>query len=444
MRRYRFGLVAMPVAVAYVALVAGLGGFALVTGEVSLLWFAVVRGWGPGPAASWWMVPMLVLVGAVQGWVYWQVLRGRRRDARPSPDRRIALLRAVLYADVALSLPPFSLLYSWEEPVATGALVTMLLVQGAMVWLFSVAVGGALPAWARVLMLVLGTADVLFGLGLTLSQALLFEPGMIFFSIALLGGVPGMAWLALLLTAQARDPRWSRATVAMGVLSLVTSFVQPTSFASSSATPLEVLTFWVLHALGVVGLGWQARSAHELAGPPASPFGPRRAPARIPARPWWWVAPAVVLPLVPAAVNLAGGMPFWIGPRGAVEGVVAEGAVGLAAALAWLGLDLLPGVGGVALVVLVAVLRGTVRLVRATGAALVLLAAVGVVSALTAAPTAPRDPPSADLPLYPDGLFVTGPVGELAFGLSPLWFSAAFLASAVVLTLLVVRTDSRP
>ncbi|MEU1726752.1 hypothetical protein [Nonomuraea sp. NPDC005692] len=441
MRRYRFGLVAMPVAVAYVALVAGLGVFALVTGEVSPLWFAVVRSGVSGPAASPGIVLLLVLVGAVQGWVYWQVLRGRRRDARPSPDRRIALLRAVLYAGIALSLPPFSLLYSWDEPVGTGALVTLLLVQGAMVWLFSVAVGGALPAWARILMLVLGTADVVAGLGLTLSQALLFKPGMIFFDIALLGGVPGVAWLALLLTAQAQDPRWSRATVAMGVLSLVTSFVRPTSFASSDATPLEVLSFWLLLALGIVGLGWQARSAHELAGPPASPFGPRRPPARIPARPWWPVASAVVLPLVPAAVNLASGMPFWIGPRGAVEQVVAGGAVSVPAALAWLGLDLLAGVGGVALVVLVAVLRGTVRLVRATVAALVVLAAVGVVSALTAAPPGPS---SGDLGLYPDGLFATGPADEPSFGLSPLWFSAAFLASAVVLTLLVVRTDSRP
>ncbi|MFI7469123.1 hypothetical protein [Nonomuraea sp. NPDC049646] len=249
-------------------------------------------------------------------------------------------------------------------------MIALPIVQGAMVWLFSRAVGGALPAWARWLMLALGAAGVLAGLGLTLSQALLFQPGMIFFDVALLHGVPGMAWLALLLTAQARDPRWSRTTVALGVLSLATSFVQPASFASSDAVPLAVLTFWGLRALGVVGLAWQARSAHELAGLPASPFGPRRPPARIPARPWWLVAPAVVLPLVPAAVNLAGGMPFWIGPRGAVEQVVAEGAVSVPAALAWLGFDLLAGVGGVALLVLVAVLRGTVRPVRATVAAL--------------------------------------------------------------------------
>ncbi|MGW2160509.1 hypothetical protein [Nonomuraea sp. NPDC001699] len=67
MRRYRFGLVAMPVAVAYVVLVLGLGVFALVTHEVSPLWFAVVRGWAMDPPDSWWLVLVLVLVGAVQG-----------------------------------------------------------------------------------------------------------------------------------------------------------------------------------------------------------------------------------------------------------------------------------------------------------------------------------------------------------------------------------------
>ncbi|MEU1389275.1 MULTISPECIES: DUF4232 domain-containing protein [unclassified Nonomuraea] len=111
MRRYRFGLVAMPVAVAYVALVAGLGVFALVTGEVSLLWFAVVRWWGPAPAASWWMVPMLVLVGAVQGCraagpkhrvtvrpggsaratLHWTVVETGDETACPSPTRLLVI-----------------------------------------------------------------------------------------------------------------------------------------------------------------------------------------------------------------------------------------------------------------------------------------------------------------------------------------------------------------
>ncbi|MFI7420254.1 hypothetical protein [Nonomuraea sp. NPDC049684] len=63
MRRYRFGLVAMPFAVAYVVLVGGLGVFALVTGEVSLLWFAVAGWWGPSPDVSSWLAPLLVLVG---------------------------------------------------------------------------------------------------------------------------------------------------------------------------------------------------------------------------------------------------------------------------------------------------------------------------------------------------------------------------------------------
>ncbi|MGW2160510.1 hypothetical protein [Nonomuraea sp. NPDC001699] len=369
------------------------------------------------------------------------MLRGPRRGARPAADRRIALLRAVLYVDVALSLPPFSLLYSLPEPYAGWVSVAVLLVQGVMVWLFSVAVGGALPVWARLLMLVLGAAGVLSGLGFAVCRVLQFDPGMSFFDLVLLYGLPAMAWLALLLTAQARDGRWSRTTVTMGVLSLVISFVQPTSYAFFSYDmPLEVLVFWLLRALGVVALGWEARSAHELAGPPAVPFGPRRPPARIPARPWWLVTPAVVLPLVPAAVNLASGMPFWIGPRGVAERVVFGGAVSPAASLVWVGFDLVVGVGGAALLVLVTVLRGTVRLLRVTVAALMLTAAVGVAGALTAERSSMRDP-SGDLPLYPDGLFVTGPGEGLVFGLSPLWFSAALLASALVLVLLYASRE---
>jgi hypothetical protein len=144
---------------------------------------------------------------------------------------------------------------------------------------------------------------------------------------------------------------------------------------------------------------------------------------------------AIALPLLPAAVNLARGMPFWLGPRGEIERFIRDnGSEGMA--IAWFSLDVLVGVGAPALLILAAVLRRTRRLLRATPLFLVLTAAAGAVSVLTYAPSEWGLIPGQELLLYPDGMFVQGDRIVLGDGISPLWYCAALVVSALLLLLL--------
>ncbi|GGP18701.1 hypothetical protein LDL08_30565 [Nonomuraea glycinis] len=431
MRRYRFGPLAASVAALYLVAIAVLTVIALVTGEEDALW-RVVTGEPAthGLTAVWWVVLALALIGAVQGAACWQVLRGRLRGTPVDGGRQVAWLRGTLYVTVALALLP-----SWSWPMSLLSALT----QVVIVWLFFRVLAGAIPTWARILMLGTGTIDAVAGLALTLSYTLELEAPIRILSMIMLDGLLRMAWVVPILVAQARDPRWTRTTVWMGVLSLVTTLLQPSSFVTFSYGEVSytLVAFALLGALSVFGLVWAARSAHELTGPRPLPAEPP--PGRAPPR--WWPLPAlaIALPLIPAAVNLANGMPFWIGPRGPIQTYVLDLADDTTA-LFWLALDLLVGVGAPALLVLAAVLRRTQRLIRATTLTLVLLAAIG------ALPTeSPRDYgfPLDDLPLYPDHLFVTDPQGVPSFGLSPLWYSAALLAAALLLLLLYAAPPAR-
>ncbi|TMR32485.1 hypothetical protein ETD85_22850, partial [Nonomuraea zeae] len=200
----------------------------------------------------------------------------------------------------------------------------------------------------------------------------------------------------------------------------------------------DLVLLLILGVLGVFGTVWAARSAHDLGGPPLvlSPAPPIRI---APARAWPLAAVAVLLPLLPAAVNLADGMPAWIGPRGAVDDLF-HGYVGYPATVLWVAMDMLVGVGAPAVLVLVTVVRRTRRLLRVTMLTLTLAAVAGAVTALTTKSEADWQliPEMAEqrLALYPDGLFGRTERGEILFGISPLWYSAALAASAVVLLLL--------
>jgi hypothetical protein len=273
-RRHRFGVLAASVAVIYLVTIAVLTVVALVTGEEDLLWQVVMHEPATGGlTAVWWVVLALVLIGAVQGAACWQILRGRLRDTPADGGRQVAWLRGVLYVTVALSLLP-----PWSWPMSLLSALT----QVAVVWLFFRVLAGAIPTWARILMLVTGTIDAAAGFGLTLSYTLELEAPARILSVVMLDGLLGVAWVAPILVAQARDPRWTRTTVWMGVLSLVTSLLHPSSYVTFSygevSYPLVVLS--LLGALSVFGLVWAARSAHELTGPrpwPAKP-PPVRAP----------------------------------------------------------------------------------------------------------------------------------------------------------------------
>ncbi|AQZ60836.1 unnamed protein product [[Actinomadura] parvosata subsp. kistnae] len=425
MRRHRFGTIATFAVVLYVIAVLATAVATLVTGRLDAVWWAVLR--EPpldGLTVTWWVLPLLLPVVAVQGWAYWQILRGPVRGDAPPRDRRVTLLRWTLYLSVAWSFLPYSLVpWTWWQSALSTSLQFVTVVLYFLVL--------RCPLWLRLAVLAGGS---LCGLA-AVADALAYELGFSSWLTSVMGWslLAWVAWMLPILLAQARDPRFSRATVWLGALSVATTLLHPSMIATSWAAaevPVEELVWALLRGVSVFGAVWQARAAHDLASPiPATP--PR--PARLPARPWPPAALAVVLPLLPAAANLARGMPFWHGPRGVIELFLREDAGGYAA-LAWLALDLLIGVGAPALLVLAAVVRRTRRLILGTALSLIGAAAVGVIGVLTTT----RDGwgfPGDELPLYPDGLFVRDGEIVLTGGVSPLWFAAAFVACALVLLL---------
>ncbi|MFF3438725.1 hypothetical protein [Streptosporangium sp. NPDC002721] len=438
MRRYRFGRIAAFLAAVYVAAVVVAGVHALTTGDPALLREIVTGGWGSDFVPyTWWVELLMVAGGVLQGWAYWQVLRGRPAGVAAVNGRPVRLLRPALYLSVACPM-----LYRLPIPYQWWFGLLLELVQVAVVVLFFVVLAGVLPRWLRLLGLVAGLANTVMNMASTVAYGLGEFSVAQFVAPYQLGNAVYLLWLVPVLAGQARDARWSRGTVRMGwasaALSLLSSGGNSIIAFGGFGVDHDLLLIMVLSALGVFGTAWQARSAHDL-GAPAPVPSPAPAVPLAPVRAWPPAAVAVVLPLIPAAVNLADGMPAWIGPRGALDGLF-HGHVGYPATVSWVALDMLVGIGAPAVLILVAVVRRSRRLLRVTTPALTLVAAAGVVTALTA--TYETDwrsiPEMAEqrLALYPDGLFVPDEQGEILFGLTPLWYSAALATSALVLFLL--------
>ncbi|MEW9551092.1 hypothetical protein [Nonomuraea sp. NPDC050783] len=456
MRRHRFGRIAALIALSHLALVVVLGVLVPVTGRGEPLWTVVTRDSGLG----WffdetfvvppWLAFVLVPIGAVQAWALWQVLRGRVRGEPAHRGRAVALLRLALYAGVAQSVVMMAvapLAVAWEAHwVWTVAGIFSGVVQPAVVWLFFVVLRGGVSRGLRVFSLVVGIVASVGGLGQEITAALGLDAAGRVLALGGFGDDGWLVWGVSILVAQARDPRWSAATVRIGVVSQVMAVLQPGggfSFGGGGGFPVVLVVHALLGAVSVFGLVWQARTAHELAEPLRGPV-PRRVPERAPAR-WWPLAVlAVVLPLVPAAVNLARGRYHWIGPRGVIERFVRVDAGG-DQALLWLALDVLVGVGVPALLVLAAVVRRTRPVVRSVVLVLAAAAAVGFVSALTVDPELEESGAFfyEGVQIYPEGLFAPGPDGEVFFGLSPAWYSAALLASALLLMVLYPAAPAR-
>ncbi|MEU7858642.1 hypothetical protein [Nonomuraea sp. NPDC049141] len=435
MRRYRFGRIAALFAAIYVVAVVLSGVLALATGDPALLREIVTGGWDTDfMPYTWWVELLMVAGGILQGWAYWQVLRGRPIGAAAVNERPVRLLRAAMYLSVACTL-----LYRLPIPYQWWFGLPSDLLQVAIVGLFFVVLAGSLPRWLRLLGLVAGLANAAMGLAATFAYGLGQYDIVPFVSPYRLGNVVYLLWLVPVLAGQARDTRWTRGTVRMGgaaaALSLLSSGGSSIVSFGGSGVDYDLLLLMVLSILGVFGTVWQARSAHDLGGP--IPVPSPAPPVQVaPARAWPLAAVAVVLPVIPAAVNLADGMPVWIGPRGAVDDLF-HGYVSYPATVLWVAVDLLVGVGAPAVLVLVAVVRRTRRLLRVTMLLLTLAAAAGVVTALTTKSEADwriiPDMTEERLALYPDGLFEPDEKGDILFGLSPLWYSLALAASAFVL-----------
>ncbi|MFI6537884.1 hypothetical protein ACIBHY_35910 [Nonomuraea sp. NPDC050547] len=443
MRRYRFGKIAALIALGYLTVVAVLCALTPATPRNGLLWKVVTRDMFTESlfrsGIPWGLTIALVLIGALQAWALWQVLRGRARGELTDRGRKVGLLRLALYLSVGTSLLDLAsvpliitreIYWVWT---VTGIFSGLLRI--AVAWLFFLVLRDTASRGLRLFSLVTGALVGVLGIGQNITEVLGLEVVTQYLTLAGMSGYIWTAWAVSILIAQRRDPRWSAATVRIGIAAQVVSVLQPTGTVSfgyfGSEFPSILLVYSLLSAVGVLGLVWEARTAHELAGPLPQAAVP--APERSAARRWPLPAVAIVLPLIPAAVNLAQGRYLWIGPRGAIEQYVREES---GQALTWLGLDVFVGAGGPALLILVAVLRRTRLAVQVVSVALAVAAFVGLVSALTAVTPVPGEFRYEGEQIYPEGMFAPAPDGEIFFGISPLFYSAALLGSALLLRLL--------
>jgi hypothetical protein len=174
-----------------------------------------------------------------------------------------------------------------------------------------------------------------------------------------------------------------------------------------------------------------------------------------------WPAAAVALPVPPSAVNLAHDRPLWI-EDGLTGGVFFPLITTNGLHSPWMVFNLFVGTGGMVALVLLAVALRRRRWVTLVGAALLLsVAMIGVLSVVPVPMTVarlidgsaytPADISAGSQPnfymgylegslrLLPSSTYWNGEGWE---GLSPLWFSAAFTGSAVLL-ILSSRTTHR-
>ncbi|MEU6743525.1 hypothetical protein [Streptosporangium sandarakinum] len=445
---------------------------AVVTGEGDAAWWLVTHEAGPKPLSSpgWFWLPLLPS-GAFQGWMLWQILRGRVAGPFRAPDGDVRRLRAMLYVDLlwylVMSTAPFPA--PW-----TGV------VHGFMSLALTVLFHRVLTGASRLLRrtaLVAGLVAAVSSIGQETADLLDLHFAEQVFGLVGLSGLLSSFWMVLVLAAQARDGRWGRGTVWSGIGSLLLPLVLAALFFSDfvwldgftwfdgsalPGSPGLLLLHGVTGVFHLFGPVWLARSAHDLGDPRARavPYEERRPPVRAPLGPWPPAVAAVALPMVSAVVNLAYGLPFWFGPKGLIEYVLPALPVRFMTGslpLFRTGLDLLAGPVGLTVAVLVAVVRRTRGSARWAAGALLLNAAVGVVVTLTA-PAGPLGDVTwaatdASAGSQPDFMsegsrayltWVSAPesgAGGLLPGFSPLWGSAAFTASALILLL---RYGGRP
>ncbi|MFF3666051.1 hypothetical protein [Microtetraspora malaysiensis] len=441
MRRYRFGWFAASVAAAYTAAAVLFGVIALVTGDGGLLARLLTFGQAGGASAGW-PVPLLVLIAAFHGWALWQILRGRQAGPVPAAGRAVRLLRMALYVHVAfglLDLAPVDIPWWAESAAGLGWPV--------LVVLFLVAMRGTARVTAAFAAAAVALGEV-SRIGAEVAELFDIPVAERIFGIARLYGLPWILGTALLLIAQAADGRWRRATVWAGFCSVAVPYLLfPFSirfaFAWADGGVGPVMS-GLATATALLTAVWQARSAHELASPQTEPDAraARPGPASLRSRPLAVVA--VALPLLPLAVGLFGGPPPWPGAEILFgwTSYAPDGFPDLMPAVLVSLVDVVAGVGVLSVLVLVAVLRRTLGLVRATVLVLLAAAAAEVVIARTAA--VPGDDLGSGLQVLGDPELTYSMPGGYPSGDLRLWFGGAFAMAALLLVAAVPGSGGRP
>ncbi|WP_155340795.1 hypothetical protein [Acrocarpospora corrugata] len=221
----------------------------------------------------------LLLLGLVNSWMLWQVLRGPAPTAVPM-SRAARWLRLLLYADVVWLLIP-SLLPGLVETVIGLALWVPALVLFTMVF-----TGSGWPF--RLALLLLGLMEPVRSLVYDLADDSVFR---LFMSPAyqvtvMAAGVASFVAIVMLLLAQRRDGRWSRMTLLIGLGIFASAFLVELVDGLTRGSTIESIA----EAMDVLYIVWLARTAHELNREPK-----QNAPLRVPTA---VAAAATVLPLM--------------------------------------------------------------------------------------------------------------------------------------------------
>ncbi|MFG1707939.1 hypothetical protein ACFLIM_32500 [Nonomuraea sp. M3C6] len=404
----------MLVAGAYVVALAVAVAVALGSGDIGFLWrLTLFYEVDENLAGNWPNVFVLVLAGGLWAWGLWQSLRGPVAGEPPVMDRGVRRLRVALYAAVASYL-----IYLLVPVWPWWAVVLDSLLMLAVVVLFHPVlrrnVGPArLALDAGVLCYVATAAAAVFDVLDWRAAELVAELGG-------LDGLMGLFWMVLALVAQGRDGRWERATVRYGVASLVAPIaLMLVNALFRFAGDVQGAYYGASDALMMI---WLARSAHELATPYSRPVPFRPVLVRPPAFAVAVPLAACVVPILPPLVNLANGHPLWISPHVPNDWLTLL--LGDVPATLWSGFELFAGVGGLAVVVLVAIHRGTRLTLRVAMGALLLAAVAGfTVVTLASDHGLPLEPGLR----YAESGYIRGPA------ISPLWFTAACVVSAALL-----------
>ncbi|MET9344861.1 hypothetical protein [Nonomuraea sp. NPDC003804] len=202
------------------------------------------------------LVPVLgglLLVGLVNAWMLWQILRGPAPTAVPM-RRAATWLRLLLYADVVWLLIPSFL------PDLVETVIGLALWVPALVLLTVVLTGSGRPF--RLALLLLGLVEPAISLASDLVDDLKPE---LFMSPADRAGVMAAAVAAfvtmvLLLVAQRRDGRWSRVTLLIGLGTFASAFLVELVDGLTRGSTIESIA----EAMDVLYVVWLARTAHEL------------------------------------------------------------------------------------------------------------------------------------------------------------------------------------
>ncbi|MEU6791171.1 hypothetical protein ABZ907_05715 [Nonomuraea wenchangensis] len=254
-------------AAASFAIVLGSVVLSLVIGSATPAWLVTVW-YPPGEAVEESpLLPVLgglLLLGLVNAWMFWQVLR--RPDPASVPMGRAARwLRVLLYADVVWLLIP-SFLPDLVETVISQALWVPALV------LLTVVVTGS-GRFFRLALLLFGLVEPVAAVMDALAdgpQRLIFVTPASRASIVVMG-VAALVVMVMVLLAQRRDGRWSRGTLLAGVGMVASPFLVELVDALTRGSTIESIA----EAMDVLYLVWLARTARELNREPRRATPPR-------------------------------------------------------------------------------------------------------------------------------------------------------------------------